>query len=119
MLFFPKYSHWGFGRAWACAVSTIPSPVVYKRILNLSGWAHGCYSLHIQSLRVRSGLGLCSISIMPSLVVYKGYSTGQNWASQVLFIPYTIIEGQVRPKPVLNLDHAFIGCVQRIQYLSC
>ena len=51
---------------------------------------------------------------MPSLVVYKGYSIGRNWASQVLFITYTIIEGQDRPTPVLNLDHANTGCVQRV-----
>ena len=50
---------------------------------------------------------------MPSLVVYKGILYRSGWASQVLFITYTIIEGLVVPAPVHNLDHAFTGCVQR------
>ena len=32
---------------------------------------------------------------MPSLVVYQGILYRSGWASQVLFITYTIIEGQV------------------------
>ena len=49
---------------------------------------------------------------MPSLVVYKGILYRSCWASQVLFITYTIIEGLVGPVLVHNLDHAFTGCVQ-------
>ena len=74
---------------------------------------HRCHSLHIQSLRVWSGLRLCTISTMPSLVVYKGILYRSCWASQVLFITYTIIEGLVGPVLVHNLDHAFTGCVQK------
>ena len=73
---------------------------------------HGCYSLHIQSLRVWSGLRLGTISTMPSLDVYKGALYRSGWASWVLFITYTIIEGLVGPVLVHNLDHAFTGCVQ-------
>ena len=50
---------------------------------------------------------------MPSLVVYKGILYRSGWASRVLFITYTIIEGLVRPVLGHNLDHAFTGCVQR------
>ena len=50
---------------------------------------------------------------MPSLVVYKGILYRSGWASQVLFITYTIIEGLVGPVLVHNLDHAFTRCVQK------
>ena len=67
------YNHQGFGWVCACAQSR---PCLHrlctKRFCIGQVGRHGCYSLHIQSLRVGSGLGLCSISIMPSLVVYKG-----------------------------------------------
>ena len=59
-------------------------------------------------------MGLClgTISTMSSLVVYKGVLYRSGWASQVLFITYTIIEGLVGLVLVHNLDHAFTGCVQ-------
>ena len=39
---------------------------------------HWCYLLHIQLLRVWSGLRLCTILTMPSLVVYEGYRIGHD-----------------------------------------
>ena len=108
------YNHRGFGWACACAQSR---PCLHW--LCTKGYCigqvghHGCYSLHIQSLRVWLGLCLGTISTMPSLVVYKGILYRSGWASRVLFITYTIIEGLVGPVLGHNLDHAFTGCVQR------
>ena len=78
-----------------CSIPTMPSLAVYKGYRIGHDGRHGWYSLHIQSLRVWSGLLLCTISTMPSLVVYKRILYRSGWASQVLFITYTIIEGQV------------------------
>ena len=78
---------------------------------------HRCYSLHTQSSKVRTGLRLCSFSTMPKLVVYKGYS-GHVRQYMCYFFTYTIIGVSVGPAHVLNPDHAFTGCVQRISYRS-
>ena len=78
---------------------------------------HRCYSLHTQSSKARTGLRLCSISTMPILVVYKGYS-GHVRQYMCYFFTYTIIGVLVGSAHVLNPDHAFTGCVQRISYRS-
>ena len=113
-VFHYMYNHRGFSWACACAQSR---PCLHW--LCTKGYCigqvgrHRCYSLHIQSLRVWLGLCLCTISTMPSLVVYKVVLYRSGWASQVLFITYTIIEGLVGLVLVHNLDHAFTGCVQK------
>ena len=43
----------------------------------------------------------------------KGILYRSGWASQVLFITYTIIKGLVGPVLLHDLDHAFTGCVQK------
>ena len=78
---------------------------------------HRCYSLHTQSSKVRTGLRLCSFSTMPKLVVYKGYS-GHVRQNMCYFFTYTIIGVSVGPGHMLNPDHAYTGCVQRILYRS-
>ena len=72
-----------------------------------------CYFLYIQSTRVWLGLCLGTVSTMLSLVVYKGVLYRSGWASPVLFITYTIIEGLVGPVQLHNFDHAFTVCVQK------
>ena len=106
------YNHRRFGWACACAQSR---PCLHRLCTKgccMGQVGHqGCYSLHIQSSMVWLGLCLCTISTMPSLVVYKGILYRSGWASGVLFITYTIIDGLVGPVLVHNLDHAFTGCV--------
>ena len=89
------HNHRRPGQAYACAQSR---PCQYwlctKDIVVMLGNTCAIFS-HIQSLGFRSGLHMCSIPTITGCVQRISYRS--RWASRVLFITYTIIEGLVGP----------------------